>query len=132
MFQLDHVGLRRLGFFLLAHVVIDTRLIALALFKAVSQREGMSLTEIQALADDLAERGFLVHLDKVRDELPPGCAEIAEQVNKARNDLLHWKHDRHALPVYEEQEVVSDEGFRRCMDDVMRFIQTVPFKTPGP
>jgi hypothetical protein len=92
----------------------------------------MLLTEIQALADDAAKRPFGARLAKVRDELPPGCAEIAEQVNKARNYLLHWEHDRHALPVYEGQEVVSDEGFRRCMDDVMRFIQTVPFRTPGP
>jgi hypothetical protein len=54
-FQLNHAGLNRLGFFLLAHVLIDTRLIALALFKAVSEEGGVPLSRIQTLADKVAK-----------------------------------------------------------------------------
>jgi hypothetical protein len=36
-----------------------------------------------------------------------------------------------AVPVYKEQELTTAAGFRVCMDDIMRFIQQVPFKT-GP
>jgi hypothetical protein len=89
-FQLDQTGLNRLGFFLLAHIVIDTRLIALALFKAVSEQGGVPLSRIQMLADDAANGTFGVHLDKVRAHLTVECTEIAEELNKARNALLHW------------------------------------------
>jgi len=129
-FQLDHAGLTRLSFFLLAHVLIDTRLIALALFKAVSEEGGVPLSRIQTLADEAAERTFGVHLDKVRALLSDENVKIAEEMNKARNALLHWKRDRFSLPEYKGQDVLSDDGFRRCMDEVLRFIQTVPFKPP--
>jgi hypothetical protein len=129
-FQLDHPGLTRLGFFLLAHVLIDTRLIALALFKAVSEEGGVPLSRIQTLADEVAERTFGVHLDKVRAHLSDENIEIAEEMNKARNALLHWKRDRFSLPEYKGQDVRSDDGFRRCMDEVLRFFQTVPFTPP--
>jgi hypothetical protein len=92
--------LTRLGFFLLAHVLIDTRLIALALFKAVSEEGGVPLGRIQTLADEAAERTFGVHLDKVRADLSDENAQIAEELNKARNALLHWKRDRFSLPEY--------------------------------
>jgi len=130
-FQLDNGRLNRLGFFLLAHVLIDTRLIALALFKAVSEEGGAPLSRIQTLADEAAERAFGVHLDKVRAYLSDENADIAAEINKARNALLHWKRDRFSLPEYKGQDVLSDDGFRRCMDDALRFIQTVPFTTPA-
>ena len=130
-FQLDWDGLGRLALFLLAHVLVDTRLIAIAMFKEVSKGGGLSLTKIQAIADEVANGTFGLHLERVRQYLPEWCAEIAEEMNKARIALLHWKRDRFSLPEYKGQDVVtSDEGFRRCMDDVLRFIQTVPFKTP--
>lgn len=129
-FELDRTGLTRLGFFLLAHVLIDTRLIALALFKAVSEEGGLPLSRIQTLADEAAARTFGVHLDKVRALLSDENSEIAAEINKARNALLHWKRDRFGLPEYKGQDVRSDDGFRRCMDDALRFIQTVPFKPP--
>jgi len=54
-FGLDSTGLQRVGLFLLAHVLVDTRLIALGLFKAIptSERrteEGLRLTDIEEIA----------------------------------------------------------------------------------
>jgi len=51
-------------------------------------------------------------------------------INEARNCLLHWKRDRFSLPVYRGQDVTTETGFRTCMDDVLRFIQVVPFASP--
>jgi len=39
-FGLDEVGLQRVALFLLAHAVVDTRLITLALFKEISRQSG--------------------------------------------------------------------------------------------
>ena len=50
-FGLDEIGLRRVAVFLLAHVLVDTRLIARALFKRVSEEaagSGLPLTRIHS------------------------------------------------------------------------------------
>ncbi len=57
-FEVDDEGLRRIALFVLAHVLVDTRLIALALFKRVSERGGASLATVQALSDEVSERTF--------------------------------------------------------------------------
>jgi len=56
--------------------------------------------------------------------------EIADKINEARNALLHWRRDRFSLPVYKGQDVTTGAGFQTCMDDVLTFIQVVPFNTP--
>jgi hypothetical protein len=120
---------------LLAHAVVDTRLIARALFKTISQRSGghgLSLATIQDIADEVAKGTFGTHLKRVRERLPGETADIAEQLNNARNALLHWERERPGLPVYKGQAVTTEAGFRACMDDVLRFIQNVPFDTPRP
>jgi len=132
-FGLDIDGLRRVAVFLLAHVLVDTRLIARDLFKTISEQSagsGLPLTAIQEIADKVAKRTFKERLDSVRAGLPVDTGDIAQQLNKARNDLMHWKRGRFLAPVYKGQDVSTDEGFRACMDDVLRFIQTVPFDTP--
>ncbi|HKW91395.1 MAG TPA: hypothetical protein VJX92_05810 [Methylomirabilota bacterium] len=132
-FGLDEVGLRRVAVFLLAHVLLDTRLISRAMFKTISDRSagtGLPLTAIQAIADEVANGTFGMHLSRVRDGLPGDTGEIAEKINEARNALLHWSRDRFSLPVYKGQDVVTEEGFRACMEDVLRFLQTVPFEVP--
>ncbi len=132
-FGLDEVGLRRVAVFLLAHVLLDTRLIARTMFKTINDRSagsGLPLTAIQAIADEVANGTFGTHLSRIREGLPGDTGEIAEKVNEARNALLHWKRDRFSLPVYKGQDVVTDAGFRACMEDVLRFLQTTPFKIP--
>ncbi len=129
-FGLDEVGLRRVAVFLLAHVLVDTRLITRALFKTINERsggQGLPLTTIQEIADEVANGTFGTHLDGVKDGLPGGTDEIADGINKARNALLHWKRDRFSLPVYRGQDVTTEVGFRACMDDVLKFIEMVPF-----
>lgn len=132
-FRLDETGLHRVAVFLLAHVLVDTRLIARAMFKTISERsagQGLPLTAIQAIADEVANGTFGTHLDRVKEGLPGDTSEVAEGINKARNGLLHWKRDRFSLPVYKGQDVTTETGFRACMDDALRFIQTVPFDIP--
>ena len=129
-FGLDEVGLRRLAVFLLAHVLIDTHLIARAMFKKISDRSaghGLPLTTIQQIADEVADGTFGTHLGRVRAGLPTDMGDIADKINEARNNLLHWNRDRFSLPVYKEQAVTTESGFRICMDDVLTFIQIVPF-----
>ena len=132
-FGLDEVGLRRVAVFLLAHVLVDTRLIARAMFKEISDRsagKGLPLTTIQEIADQVASGTFGTHLGRVSDGLPGDTGEIANEINEARNGLLHWKRDRFSLPVYKGENLTTEEGFRSCMDDVLRFIQLVPFDLP--
>jgi hypothetical protein len=132
-FGLDEVGLRRVAVFLLAHVLVDTRLIARAMFKEISDRsagQGLPLTTIQEIADEAADGAFGTHLGNVSAGLPSDMTEIAEKINKARVALLHWKRGRFSLPVYKGQDLTTEEGFRSCMDDVLRFIQVVPFNLP--
>lgn len=132
-FRLDETGLHRVAVFLLAHVLVDTRLIARAMFKAISEQsagQGLPLTAIQAIADQVAKGTYGTHLGRVKDGLPGDTGEIAEGINEARNALVHWERDRFSLPVYKGQDVTTETGFRACMDDVLRFIQTVPFDIP--
>ena len=131
-FRLDSIGLQRVGLFLLAHVLIDTHLIAHALFNTIltSERrteDGLRLTDIEEIADEMAQGTFGKHLDRVKAGLPGDTGEIAGAINEARNALLHWRRDRFSLPVYKGQDVTTEPGFRACMEDVLRFIQTVPF-----
>jgi hypothetical protein len=129
-FGLDEAGLRRVALFLLAHALVDTHLIARALFKTIPERsggDGLSLSAIQAIADDVSKGTFGTHLERVRGGLPDDTTDIAKQLNHARNALVHWRRERSSLPVYKEQAVTTESGFRACMDDVLRFIQTVPF-----
>jgi hypothetical protein len=134
-FGLDSERAERVAYFLMAHVLLDTRLIGLALFRIVSERskgEGLPLVTIQAIADEVAKGTFGQHLDRVKMDLPDGCEQIARDVNDARNALLHWERTRFtAVPVYRGLEITTVEGFKACLDDVMRFIEQVPFKT-GP
>lgn len=132
-FGLDTVGLRRVAVFLLAHVLVDTRLIARALFKKISEESagsGLPFRAVQQIADEVANGTFGTHLSEVRAGLPGDTGDIAKELNEARNALMHWKRDRFSLPIYKGQEVTTDPGFRSCMDDVLRFIQTIPFDTP--
>jgi hypothetical protein len=132
-FGLDEIGLRREAVFLLAHVLVDTRLIARALFKRVSEEaagSGLPLMRIQEIAEEVAEGTFGIHLGRVRPGLPGDTSGITTDINEARNGLLHWKSDRFSLPIYRGQDVTTETGFRTCMDDVLRFIQVVPFATP--
>jgi hypothetical protein len=132
-FGLDSKGLQRVGLFLLAHVLIDTRLIARAMFKTISDRSagvGLPLTVIQGIADEVAQGTFGTHLCRVSTGLPGDMSEIADKINEARNALLHWRRDRFSLPVYKGQDVTTEPGFRACMEDVLKFLQTVPFDLP--
>lgn len=132
-FGLDEIGLKRVAVFLLAHVLVDTRLISRAMFKTISERSaghGLPLTTIQEIADEAANGTFGDHLTQASAGLPDDTSEIAREINKARNALMHWKRGRFSLPVYKEQDVTTEAGFQTCMDDVLRFIQTVPFETP--
>src|SRR5574338_675770 len=90
-FGLDAEGLQRVALLLLAHVLIDTRLIARGLFKTIDERSG--------------GKG-----------LPPDGVETAERLNEARNALLHWNRTRFSLPVYKGQDATTEAGFRACMD----------------
>jgi hypothetical protein len=134
-FGLNSRSAERLAYFLMGHVLLDTRLIALALFRTVSERSkgvGLPLTEIQAIADQLAKGTFGQHLERVSTDLPGDCGQIAGALNDARNALLHWERERFtAVPIYKGLEVTDSEGFKVCMDDIMKFIQQVPFN-PGP
>jgi len=132
-FGLDEVGLRRVAVFLLAHVLVDTRLIARAMFRMIGDRSagcGLPLPAIQDIADEVANGTFGTHLARVSAGLPVDTAEIAKAMNEARNNLLHWKRNRFSLPDYKGQDVTTESGFRACMEDVLRFLQTVPFDQP--
>ncbi|SRR5712691_4225791 len=130
-FEIDRSALNRLALFLLAHVLIDTRLISVALLKAVSEGGGLSLTEIEGIADKFGKGTFGPHLDRVRTLIPSRCVEIAEKVNDTRNGLLHWRRERAFRSAdYNGQDVTTETGFGPCMDDVLEFIQTVPFNMP--
>ena len=66
------------------------------------------------------------HLTAVRHLIPSRCAAIAEKLNDARNDLLHWTPDRFSGSRYDGLDVSAEAGFQACMNDALQFIQTVP------
>ena len=134
-FELDRDRLQKMALFLLAHIVVDTRLIALV----VSDRShdsglsldaidfGLSADAIQRISDRASKQTFQERLDRARPHLSEDNAAIAKELNRARNALLHWERNR--VPVYKGADVTTEDGSRACMDDVLRFIQTVPFPT---
>ena len=125
-FEIDRAALERMAFFLLAHVLVDTRLIATAMFKKVSEGGGLPLPEIERIACEVSRGTFGRHLKAVRHLIPSRCVAIAEKLNDARNDLLHWTPDRFSGPRYDGQDVSAEAGFQACMNDALQFIQTVP------
>ena len=130
-FEIESPELERLAYFVLAHVLIDTRLIATGLFDQIATRGGLSLVEIQGLADKAAAGTFGTHLERVAGKIPDDCFRIADELNRARNGLFHWRRDRlDPQPSYRGQDVTSPSGFQACMDDVLTFIQTVPWRNP--
>jgi hypothetical protein len=83
-FGLDEIGLRRVAVFLLAHVLVDTRLIARAVFKRVREEgaeSGLPLMRIQEIADEAAEGTFGIHLGRVSTGLPDNTHGIATDIN---------------------------------------------------
>ena len=89
-FGLEHERLQKVALFLLAHVLIDTRLIALDMFRTISEKSqgtGLSLPAIQAIADKASQGTFKAHLRRVRPMLSEANAAIAEELNRARELL---------------------------------------------
>jgi hypothetical protein len=91
---------------------------------------GLSLPDIQRLADKIAKETFGPHLERAKARLPAGMEQIASEVNDARNALLHWQRNRFSLPTYRGQDVTTYDGFAACMGDVLTFVETVPFTAP--
>jgi hypothetical protein len=85
----------------------------------------------EGLADKAAAGTFGTHLERVAGKIPDDCFRIADELNRARNGLFHWRRDRlDPQPSYRGQDVTSPSGFQACMDDVLTFIQTVPWRNP--
>ena len=131
-YGLDDEGLKRVAVFLLAHVLVDTRLIRIALSaKRLSEGPGPSR---EKLADKAAQGTFLTHLRRAADTrwLPDDAKAFAKKLNQARDDLLHCEGDllEFSPPVYKGLSVATDAGFRACMSDVLRFLDAIPFSPP--
>jgi hypothetical protein len=109
---------------------MDRRLITLGLMSEINARGGLSLAAIQDLADEIAAETFGPHLARAASRLPVGMETIASDMNKARNAFLHWKRNRFLLPIYKGLDITTDAGFRTCMEDILLFLQTVPFVAP--
>lgn len=126
--------LRRLGIFLIAHTVMDTRLISVLVDNEAGKIGGaglLSLDKLQNLSDEISRHTFKRHLEEARALIPPRAVNIAEEVNRGRDAFVHFKRDRFELPRYSGQKMTEEEGFRVCMDAIQEFLLLVPFRNIG-
>ena len=120
--------LRRLGIFLIAHTVMDTRLISvLVAHKNVEGVGLLSFDQQKAITSGDSHSTFKGHLQAAGALIPERATEIADEINRGRDAFVHWKRDRFQLPQYNGHAVTTAEGFRVCMDDVQEFLHLVPF-----
>jgi hypothetical protein len=124
--------MKRLGLFLAAHTVMDTRLISAIVNAELNKIGGAGLFTLDGLRDlVIAVSGatFGQHLARARDAslIPPRAIDIATEINTARNSFVHFVPLRFGVPDYNGQRITTEAGFRRCMDDVFEFLQLVPF-----
>lgn len=131
-FRVDDRGLQRLGLFMMAHANIDIRLIALAIEDEIRARGGnaaLSLDDRGEISDQMAAHTFLAHLKQAtsRGLLPDEYANIARDLNTTRDNFLHWNRHRGFRAIYQGQDVSTDEGFTRSMDDATRFLMNIPW-----
>lgn len=121
-FDLNPRRLRRLGVFLLAHATVDWWLI----------RSVEEATPIKAEIEDAIGRlkkaaagTFRAHVNQARAKnlITPAAEEFLTELNRARDEFLHWGPDRNSFPVYLGYDVTTPTGLRVCLQDVMRFFQ---------
>ena len=130
----DDEQFRRLGIFFVAHTVMDTRLISALVDCEVEQMGGgglLSLEQLQKISDAVSSLNFKKHLDQARRLIPSRAADIAEEINRARDSFVHFKRGRFELPRYSGQQVTEEEGFRVCMEAIQEFLHLVPFRYVG-
>jgi len=127
----DERDLRRLSLFILAHAAVDRALImALGLGKAQRLRAAEDdprwVDETIEAFTSAASRTFMAHLNEAADKglVTEAGREIAADLNKARDDFLHWMPGRPSRPVYRGVDVTTHEGLRICLLDVKRFLET--------
>ncbi len=127
----DERELRRLSLFILAHAAVDRALImALGLGKAqslpVAENDPRWLDEMIEAFSSAASRTFMAHLNEAADKglVTEGGRVIAADLNKARDDFLHWMPGRPSRPVYRGVDITTNEGLRVCLLDVKRFLET--------
>ncbi len=127
----DELDLRRLSLFILAHAAVDRALImALGFGKAqrlrVADRDPRWLDEVIEAFSSAASRTFMAHLNEAVDKglVTEAGRATAADLNKARDDFLHWMPERPSRPVYRGVDVTTHEGLRACLLDVKRFLET--------
>jgi hypothetical protein len=103
-----------LAYFVLAHVLVDTRLIATALFHEISElggSGGLSLNEIQQIAGKVAKGAFGPHLNRVADLIPSASSTIADEEKSVTREIEHVRAyaERKGWTVAEEH-VYADDG----------------------
>jgi hypothetical protein len=125
----------RVSYLLLAHAVMDRRLASALVDAEVTRRGGIAmigLDELRSLAATIARDGtFGGHLRQARSAIGEQAGKIADDVNETRNAFVHDAPGWSGPPKHRGQDVGTAEGFRTCMDDVMLFLQLVPFHNPG-
>ena len=93
----------------------------------------LGLEGTATLAEQVADGTFGQHLKEVRQRsLFPAAwstplEAIADETNRARNNLLHWKGPQHRRQgVYKGKDITTEEGLNVCLDDVITFVSTTP------
>ena len=136
-FRVDDDGLRRLGLFVMAHVDVDIRLIAVAMQYEIRRERAkreLSLDDRGNISDGRARGTFKDHLRVANDWglLLAEAYKIAQDMNEAREHLLHWNRARGLRAIYKGVDVATGEGFELVMSDVSRFNDLVPFPAYEP
>jgi hypothetical protein len=131
-YNLDETKLRRLGFFLLIHSHIDTKLIALVVksetTKLRQQRE-LSYDDHTLLSLKWSRGTFTRHLRHAaeRNLLGPQEFRVAEETNRARDHFVHFEVGRFQRPHYFGKDVTSEDGYHQFLLDALTFDANVPF-----
>ena len=135
VYGFDQGELAKVAHFLLAHSLVDVRLISLAVAHEVRLQGGVGSLDheqLRAISERASARTFSKHLEaaKATDHLPSDCESIAVALNKTRDDFLHWRPGRRDHPVYEGLNITTEAGFKGAMDAVLLFLQRMPFQLP--
>jgi hypothetical protein len=95
------------------------------LLHEVSKNDVVVLDEL--IAEHAESSTFGTHLRRVREQnlLKPEYCAICQEINRGRNDFLHWKPARFEVPRYNGVDVTTSDGLSAVFADAVKVLAAI-------
>jgi hypothetical protein len=129
-----------IGRFLLGHASLDRWLVILLALRHLKEETASGVVaraDSEARLDELlatySERTFSRHLGLVRERglLDEELISICEEVNRGRDEFLHWMPGRFSIPKYQGLDVTTPEGLDRVLAGMWIVIEKISVRRRG-